>query len=452
MSAPDRSIFRRLWDLSLPVIGLNVLNVLSLAVDTAMCGRLPNHEPALTGLGFSTQIVFLFMVAMLGLVVGAVALISRAHGAGDEDRVEHVLLQSTQLTILLSVVVGVVGNLAAEPMLRLLGAQGEALEQGVLYLRPLLGGTVFYYLSLYYAAVLRGVNDTRLPFFVALAANLVNVAINYCLILGNLGFPSLGVLGAAIGTVTSQAFSVVVLVVLLRRGAVPALRVRLRPRWIDGALAAELVRVGAPAALDLVILNGAFMAIIRMLGELDQVAVAAHGIGLRIQALAFVPGLSIAQATGSMVGQALGADDPEEARAVTRASLVLCAIVMTLVGLPIVLGAGPIVEIFDIELGTPLARYAVQWIQLLGYGMPIVGLHIAFVGLFRGAGATNTSLAINVAATAMQVPASYVLGYTFGLGPWGVWVAFPAFFLVRVALGTIAYRRGAWARVGTRIA
>ncbi|MEZ4335360.1 MAG: MATE family efflux transporter [Sandaracinaceae bacterium] len=449
--SPDRSIPRRLWDLAWPVIGLNVLNVLSLAVDTAMCGRLPGHEAALTGLGFATQIVFLFMVAMLGLVVGAVALVSRAHGAGDEARIEHVLLQATQLTILLGGAVGLVGNLAARPILATLGAEGAALEQGTIYLRPLLGGTVFYYLGLYYAAVLRGVGNSRLPLGVAFAANLVNVAINYCLILGNLGFPRLGVLGAAIGTVASQAFSVVVLVTLLRRGIVPSLRLRFRPAPIDRALARELARVGLPAAADMLILNGAFLAIIRMLGTLDQVSVAAHGIGLRIQALAFVPGLSISQATAAMVGQSLGAGDEAGARAVHRASVVLCALVMTALGLPIVLGAGPIVRIFDVELGTPLADYAIQWIQLLGVGMPIVGVHISFVGLFRGAGATNTSLGINLVATAVQVPASWALGFPLGLGPWGVWLAFPLSFLLRALLGWVAYRRGRWVRLGTRV-
>ncbi len=74
-------------DLSLPVIGLNVLNVLSLAVDTAMCGRLPNAPDALAGLGFATQIVFLLLVAMMGLSMGTVAVVSRAHGAGDRARV-----------------------------------------------------------------------------------------------------------------------------------------------------------------------------------------------------------------------------------------------------------------------------------------------------------------------------------------------------------------------------
>src|SRR5690606_12207526 len=112
-----------------PVIGLNVLNVLSLAVDTAMRGRLPNGADALTGLGYASQIIFLLMVAMMGLVVGSVAVVARAHGADDEARVEHVMRQSTQLTVLLGLLVGVGGNLLAEPMLTILGASGSALEQ-----------------------------------------------------------------------------------------------------------------------------------------------------------------------------------------------------------------------------------------------------------------------------------------------------------------------------------
>lgn len=447
----ERSIPRRLWDLSLPVIGLNVLNVLALVVDTAMCGRLPNREAALTGLGFATQIVFLLMVAMLGLVVGAASLISRAHGAKDRRRADHVVLQSAQLTALLGIAIGVIGNVFAEPMLSILGAEGGALEQGVTYLRPLFGGTVFFYLSLYYAAVLRAVGNTRLPFFVALAANIVNVTINYCLILGNLGFPQLGVFGAAIGTVTSQAFSVVVLVVLMRRGIEPSVTLRLRPEPIDTSLAKELARIGSPAAIDLLVLNGAFLSIIGMLGRIDQISVAGHGIGLRIQALAFVPGLSISQATGAMVGQALGADDPAKARAVVRASILLCTAMMTSFAVPIVLGAESIVQIFDIELGTPLARYSIEWIQLLGYGMPLVGIHIAFVGMFRGSGATYVSLGINTITTSLQIPASYLLGFTFGLGAWGVWVAFPISYVLKSLLSLAAYKHGGWARTGTHL-
>ena len=93
-SEPHRHISRQLLDLALPLIGLNVLNVLALTVDTAMLAHIPDAEVTLIGLGFSTQILFLLMVAMSGLTVGTVALIARAHGAGQGDRVNHILAQS----------------------------------------------------------------------------------------------------------------------------------------------------------------------------------------------------------------------------------------------------------------------------------------------------------------------------------------------------------------------
>src|SRR6185503_13924490 len=105
----------------------------------------------------------------------------------------------------------------------------------------------------------------------------------------------------------------VLLVWLLRRGSVPGVELRLRPAPLDLPLARQLFRVGAPAALDLVILNGGLLSIVGMLGRIEQAAVAAHGIGLRIQALAFVPGLGVSQATGALVGQALGAGDAARA-------------------------------------------------------------------------------------------------------------------------------------------
>jgi Na+-driven multidrug efflux pump len=105
LSAPESpkseslsSIMRALLKLAGPIVGLNVMNVLMLIVDSALCGRLPNSQAALTALGFALQVVFLLMVAMLGLLVGTIALVARAYGGGDTQRLNHLLVQSTQLT------------------------------------------------------------------------------------------------------------------------------------------------------------------------------------------------------------------------------------------------------------------------------------------------------------------------------------------------------------------
>jgi putative MATE family efflux protein len=448
----DRTIFRRLFDLAMPIVGLNVLSVVTLAVDTAMCGRLIDAEEALTALGFAGQLIFLLMVVMLGLTVGTVAFIARAHGAGKSERVNHVLHQSILLTYVVSVAVAIIGNLGADVAMEWLGADANVRDLAMGYLRPLLTFTVFFYLNILLAAALRAVGNTMLPFMIALFSNLLNIVLNYGLILGRLGLPELGVRGAAWGTVIAQAVAVILLVLILRRDVVHGVRARIHPARIDRPLANDLFRVGAPAALDMLILNVAFLSVVGMLARVAQVAVAAHGVGLRVQSLAFVPGLGVSQAIGAMVGNALGAGDESEARQVVRGGMILSTAIMTVLGLLIVAGAEPIIAIFDIDSATELGRYSMLWMRVLGWGMPIAGVHIALTGMLRGAGATNTSLMINVVGTlVIQVPLSWALGFVVGWGAFGIWVAVPISFVVRLGLSIVAYRRGTWARSGATI-
>lgn len=449
---PDRTqleLTGRLVSLAWPIVGLNMLQVLALAVDTAMVGRTPQAEAALTGMGYASQLAWLLMVAMIGLTVGTVAFIARAHGAGDDDRVAHILQQSVQLTVVLGILVAIVGNVLAVPMMWSLGAEGAAMDAGLAYFRPLLVGTTFTYLNILFAAAPRGVGDTRAAFFVSLAMNAINVVLNYGLILGNYGLPALGIQGAAIGTVIAQACAVGLMIAWLARGHLPGMTPRLRLAMLDLPLARDLLRVGWPAAADMLVLNAAFLSIIGMLGRIDQAAVAAHGIGLRVQALAFVPGMSVSQAVGAMVGNALGAEHVGEARRILWSGVMLCTAIMTPLGLLLIGLADPIVVLFGVEAGTPMHDFAIAWMELLGWSMPVVGVWIAFAGLLQGAGATRTSLGINAATTFVaQIPLSAVLGFAVGLGAWGVWAAFPLAFGVKMVWGYIAFRREKWAMTG----
>jgi Na+-driven multidrug efflux pump len=202
----------------------------------------------------------------------------------------------------------------------------------------------------------------------------------------------------------------------------------------------------------MLILNVAFLSVVGMLARVAQVTVAAHGIGLRVQSLAFVPGLGVSQAIGAMVGNALGAGEEGEARQVVRGGIILSTAIMTVLGLSIVFGAEPIIAIFDVHPATELGRYTILWMRVLGWGMPIVGIHIALIGMLRGAGATNTSLMINIVGTlVIQVPLSWFLGFVVGWGAFGIWVALPISFVVRLGLGIAAYRRGTWAQAGATI-
>ncbi len=447
-AVPSVPVVRRLFDLALPVVGLNVLNVLALVVDTWMCGWGPDGATSLEALGYAGQFAFLLLVAMFGVSVGSVALVARAFGAGDAERVRRLVVQSAELTVALGVVMSALGYAVAEPLYAALGARGAVLRGAVAFTHPLMAGTVFSYLAILFGAVLRAVGNTRIPFAVAIAANVVNYAVNRGTILGAYGLPAMGVAGAAYGTVASQVFSAAVLAFVVHTGREPRLHVPLAPTRLDLGLAKELVRVGAPASLDVLVMNVALFSIVAMLGHGDDPAVAAHGLGLRVQSLAFVPGLSISQATAALVGQSLGGGDPATARATVHASAMMSTSLMTCIGAAVFALALPIVTAFGLPAESMAAGLAVDWMRLLAYGMPLVGLHLAFAGALQGSGATWTSLRVNATATLAQLPLSWLLGFAAGLGPIGVWAGFPLSYVLKAALGYSAYRRGRWARVG----
>lgn len=444
------TIPRRLVRLALPVVGLNFLGVAGLFIDTAMCGRLVEQPLALAALGFAGQLVFLATVLMMGLAVGTVALVSRAHGAGDRERVGDIVAQSTALAVLAALCVATLGNLAAMPALRALGAAPEVAALAVAYLRPVFAGSFFYFLLILYAAVLRAVAKTMLPFLIGLGWNALNLLFNYALIYGHFGAPRLGLVGAALSTALSQGVGIAALVVHLARGGVSELPFSLRPRALDPALVRELLRLGAPAALDALVLNVAFLSLIYLLGLVDGAAVAAHGVGLRVQNVALVPALGLSQASAAMVGNALGAARDVEARAITRAAASIAAAVMTALGVLLFAFAREITEAaFAIGPGTVMHLYAITWIRVLGLTMPFIGVHLALIGTLRGAGEAATSLRINVFGTLLvQVPLSLLLGFALGLGPLGIWLSLPFSYLAKLGLALVAYRRGKWARVG----
>jgi putative MATE family efflux protein len=442
---------KRLVRLALPVIGLNVLQVLALAVDTAMCGRLEQSQLALTALGFSVQVFFLLLVAAMGLTVGSVALVARAFGADDHDRVQYVAHQATMLMVGFGLLSATLGVVVAPFVLMALGASEESATLAMNYLRPSLYGSAFYYINLLLIGMLRGVGVTALPFKVALGSNVLNAVLNYGFILGGFGMPAFGVAGAAYGTVLSNLWAISTLIFLINRGAVPGLKIRTRPSEIDRVLAGQLWRIGWPAALDMIVLNAMLLSIVGLIGHLDEVAVAAHGVGIRVQSLAFVPGLAMSQAAGALIGQALGRGDANEARDVLVLARRFTTILMSGLGAVFIVFGGDIVHFaFDVHTGTATHTYAVQWIQILGFSLPIVGIWLAYAGLLHGSGATTTSLRINATTTlAVQIPTSFFLGVVLGWGPAGVWLGLPAGELLKVVLGHRAFKKGSWAKTGS---
>ena len=452
MPDSQASIVRELVRFAAPNVGIFLMEIAMLAVGLAVCGRLPDATHALAAMATATQIGFLLMVLMFALMTGAVALVSRAHGAKDTARVNHVLHQATMLAAILGLVVAALGAVLAAPLLRALGTSPDVVANGVRYLRPFMLSIPACYLTVLYMSVLRGVGNTRLPFLAMLLANVVNLVLVTGLALGRFGMPALGIAGAGYAAIGAQVVAAATMFVATRRFAIAGLRPTLRPVKLDRAVVGELFHVGWPVVIDALLMNLTLFLALGMLSHLDEAAVAAHGIGLRVQGIALAPGQAIAQATGALVGIALGAGDVARARQIARASMLVCGSLMTLLALAIGLGAQSILAtMFDVARGTSVSTYAVQWMRLMAAFMLPGGIMFAVVGVLQGAGATRVVLRINYAtAFGLQIPLALILGFALGLGPIGIWTSIVAQFAVRGLLSYLAYRGGQWAVTGVR--
>lgn len=426
---------RELLALGLPAAGLQLLWVTALAVDTAMVARLSEAEAALAGLGYATQVVFLTTVPMTALCVATVARASRHLGAGDPGAARRVVSTASLALVAYSASLALLGGGGAVAALGALEPAPEVSAQARAYLDVLLAGSVFLHLNMLLSATARAHLDARVPLAIGLGANLLNVVLDAALIGGVGGVEGLGVTGAAVGTVASQALASLWLGArLARRGAVG------RPIF-DPIEARRLLAIAAPVAGELALLNASFLLFLAMVGRFGAGAAAAHTVGLRVQALAYVVATGMAQATAALTGRALGEGGPLCARAIASSATRATALLAGGVGLLLLALAEPIGRGLSDPAGASLA---VTWIRVLGLTMPLVGVCAALRGVFRGAGSTSVDSTLAVLSVlGVQLPLGYALGYAAGLGPLGVWLAFPAAFAARAGMQLGALRRGA---------
>lgn len=428
---------------------MNLLGVLTITVDTAMVAHLPDEGRGLAAMGFAGDLVFLVTVAMIAVSVGTAAWVSRAHGAGDTSRVALRVGQTAVLSVAGSVAIAVVAPWLAGPALSALGADAPtaALARG--YLAPFLWLAVTNFLLMHASAVFRAVGRTRPPLAVAVGMNVLNVVLDYLLIHGVGGLPALGVQGAAVGTVVSQGVAVAALWGLVFAGRVPGLPLGPRDLVVRVPLrdALELGRMAAPVVLDMMLVNVGFLGLVALLGRMDDDAVAAHTLGLRLQMLALMPGFGLSGATGAMVGQALGAGATERAWRVMRVSVAVSVACMAALGALVAVVRLPLLAAVGTPVGTSVGDLAYAWIGLLAVTLPFAGAYHALEGVFHGAGATSVPTRVNAFATlGVLLPVAWGLGVATGWGPWGVWCAFPLAYSVKAALAARGVLGGAWVR------
>lgn len=443
---------KSVWRLALPVILTNLLQTSVSVIDTFMVGRL--GPIAIAAVGMGNVIRMLVLVLLLSVAAGAMSLIAQAKGARDPKRMSFVTRQAISSGVLLSFVLMAAGILLARPLLSLANSGGdpEAVVLGTQYLQILFLGTPFLVLNIIFNRLMQGAGDTVTPLILTGALNLLNVIFNYLFMFGVGPFPELGLAGAAVGTVIARAIGITIAFILFYSGknVIHILPGNYRPDW---QMFADIFSIGVPSGIQGVFRNGSRLLVISILTstEVGTYGAAALAIGLQVESLAFMPVLGINVAGTSLVGQALGRWQPQEARQKGNITIVFGIIVMSILITPIVIFAPAIIRIFDPSAHPILASAGTAYLRINTVALPIAAIAMVANGNLRGAGDSFPGMMSTMMfRAAVTLGLAYTFAFIFDLGSTGVWLALViGTFLDGIYMG-LRWRSRAWLNVALR--
>jgi len=446
--------------LALPVLAEESLNLLVGYTDFFLAGRLlPGPEPT-AAMGLIAYVMWLLPSLFSFVSIGATALVARFVGARDLRSASHASTQAMLLGIGLTVAGFVLTHVLATPFVHAMQLRGETAELALRYIRIVSLAIPAIMLEYVGTACLRGAGDTVSGLVARVVLNVVNIVLSIALVTGAWVFPKLGWDGLAVGTAIGHWCGGLIILGLLMRGraGIRAFRgERCWRDWIDWQLMRRILRVGLPGGVDVLSIITCHLFYVAIINSLGTVAQAAHGLGVRIEALSYLPGSAFQVAAATLAGQALGAADPRLARRGVLTSLISAVIIMSLAGVVFIVWGEDLAKIFTGERGD-IAMLTGRLMKIVAIATPVLAVLMVLTGALRGAGDTRWMLAITfVGLVGVRLPLACLLawpevplplvgisvpGANFGVQ--GAWYAMVIDCSVRALLATWRFQHGGW--------
>ncbi|MEW6080882.1 MAG: MATE family efflux transporter [Bacillota bacterium] len=437
---PPHGLRRHIVALAWPVAAEMALQTATQMVDMVMVGRLGPEAIAAVGLSFRP--VFIPYAGVLGFGAGVAAVIARHIGAGEHRQASRAAAQAILSFAMVAVAVSLGFFIWATRIMTLMGATGEVVDMGRLYLWGLSPGLGFLFLALTMTFALRGAGDTKTPLKVNALANVLNVFLNWVLIFGHLGFPALGLLGAGLATSIARTMAAISLLVFMLRGSSGLNLLAADFARLDTNVIRRMLRIGLPAIVERLNLSTAQAVHLRIVAALGTTAVASATVASMVELISFMPAIGFSVAAATTVGQSLGASQPERAQAYAWESTRVCAVFMGFMGLLFGLFPGILVRAFT---GDPVvAGQGAMLLRIVAFSQVFTGIGHTLAGALRGAGDTRTVFLVTVAASWGVRVAMAALMVRMGLGLTGAWIAILLDWIVQAAGTAWFFRRGKW--------
>ena len=393
---------------------------------------------ALAAVGMSMQFMMVVNVFMTLYVVGGNALISRFIGQGRKKRASALLYSLIIFASALSVIVSVSGYFGSEAIFSMMGASDAVVTQGSIYFKILSLGIVVIFIDTLLYNALSASGDTKSSLYIKLVSAGVNAFLNYVFIFGHFGVDAMGISGAAYATVISYIFNVIAYFLLLnsknsKLNILPIIRIKdLKRVW----------SIGWSGALDRGISSMSFLVFVSIITAYGTAELAGYQVGLRIEGIAFMPGFGFSIAAMALVGQNLGAKNPEQAFKMGVISGRVAYMFMGSIGAVMILFPEFLVGFFTKDALT--INIASTYLILVGLAQIPLAIMFVYAGALRGAGATKTTLKINVLSLwFFRVIPSYI-AYQMGFSIVAIFIIMNVETLIKGIIYWYIYNKKNW--------
>jgi len=433
-------INRALGLLAIPMMLEMSMESVFAVVDIAFVSRLGTD--AIAAVGITEALITVLYAVAVGLGMGVTAMVARRIGGKEREAAARVTGQAIWVGAGLSLLIGIPGSFYAADMLRLMGASTSVVETGTGFAAVLLGGSASIIYLFVLNAAFRGAGDASVALRSLWLANGINIILDPCLIFGLGPFPEMGVTGAAVATTIGRSIGIVYQLWYLFDGR-GRLRFRLRNLALAPPVLGRMLVISMGGIGQFLIATSSWIIVMRIVAIYGSTAVAAYTIGLRIFEFIWLPSWGLGNAAATLVGQNLGAGQPDRAEKSTWRAAKYNTIFMTSVGVFVIIFAPGIAGLFTND--ADVLRYGTSCLRILAIGIPMYAVGMIVTQALNGAGDTRTPTAINlVCFWILQIPLAYWLATDLSLGPDGVFWAMVVSESLVTILGAVVFRRGKW--------
>jgi putative MATE family efflux protein len=436
------SVIRNLVGLSWPMMVHESFYMVGQVVDMIWVGKLGSNSIA--GVGIASVISTISESAMMGLIVGMTAMIARFVGAGDARGANHVARQAFVISFTYGAVATVIAVPFAGPILGLFGLEAVVVVEGVAYMRTLFAGSVamaFWFMCL---SIMRASGDSVNPMRISIFVRCIHVLLDPFLIFGWWIFPRMGVSGAALSNVVAQTLGMSISFWILFSGRT-RLRLTMSNFRVDPGTIWRIIRIGIPAGVMSIQRSLGNLVLAWLLVPFGTLAVAAHSLYQRVLMVLFLPSWALGMGSGVLVGQNLGARQPERAERTGWLATGIVEAIMLLASVAILVWAEAVIHIFTDE--SDLVEIGGVFLRIATAGFIVSGLVTILQQSIAGAGDTLPPMIIGlVTVWAVQIPLAYFLPQATTLGVYGVRWAIVAGMVAGAVAYAIYFRLGRWKR------